>query len=253
MEKMSAYTKAKEKFRNLLTGKLYKSANSFADSMKLTASEKTKLYNALNGKSVPAADTFWDWLEHLGARIVWPDEAHDLSREVRFIGPRFVSATESAPPPDAADYLAVPLAEEPVAAGPGIIPDDKVRGWIIVWRQHESIRFKSDLVAVRIGDREHSMIPTLYPGDIVLVDRADRDPSPAGKIMLICEPPPDCGAAIKKVKTRKRDGDVQVTFYSDNTRDYPPDTYSLNKDYGGDITRAIAGRVIWAWSDITKK
>lgn len=253
MEKMSAYTRIKARFKDLVSGNLYKSANAFADSMKLTPSEKTKLYKALSDKTVPTADTFLEWLEHLGAKIVWPDEDRDMAREVRFVGPRFVSAEDKAAPPANEDYLAVPLADEPVAAGPGLIPEDKIKGWILVWRGHESIRFKTDLVAVQIGEREHSMVPTLHPEDIVLVDRSDRDPSPAGKIMLICEPPPDCGAAIKKVRTQKRDGDVQITFYSDNTRDYPPDTYSLNKDYGGDITRAIAGRVIWAWSDMTRK
>lgn len=221
--------------------------------MKLTPSEKTNLYNALKDKTIPSAAAFMDWLEHLGARIVWPDEGKEPGKDVRFVGPRFLSSGDAAPGPVDDDYLAVPLADEPVAAGPGLIPDDKIRGWILVWRGHESVRFKSDLVAVQIGPREQSMIPTLYPGDIVLVDRSDRDPSPAGKIMLICEPAPDGGAAIKKVKTRKRDGDVQLTFYSDNVKSYPPDTYSLNQDYNGDITRAIAGRVIWAWSDMTKK
>ncbi len=36
------------------------------------------------------------------------------------------------------------------------------------------------------------MVPTLHPGDIVLVDRAEKAPDPPGKIMLVCEPDGGC-------------------------------------------------------------
>jgi phage repressor protein C with HTH and peptisase S24 domain len=47
-------------------------------------------------------------------------------------------------------------------------------------------------VAVSIGKGEVSMVPTLHPGDIVLVDRAEKAPDPPGKIMLVCEPDGGC-------------------------------------------------------------
>ena len=71
--------------------------------------------------------------------------------------------------------------------------------------------------------------------------------------MLVVEPGHDGGAMVKRVSTQKVDGDVELIFYSDNAKEYPPSIYRLNRDYGGDIARAIVGRVLWAWSDMTRK
>jgi hypothetical protein len=172
---------------------------------------------------------------------------------VCFRPPDKAQAVTGAPDPQPDDYLAVPLASSPVAAGPGLIPEDRIEGWVLVWRHQESIRFRSNLVAVEIGKNELSMVPTLHPGDIVLVDRNDRDPSPAGKIMLVSEPGPEGGTMVKRVNTKRLDGDLELIFYSDNSREFPPVTYRLGRDYDDDINRAIAGNVVWAWSDMTRK
>jgi hypothetical protein len=58
---------------------------------------------------------------------------------------------------------------------------------------------------------------------------------------------------IKRVAVKRLDDDLELVFYSDNSRDFPPMTYRLVRDYDGDLNRAIAGRVIWAWSDMTRK
>jgi hypothetical protein len=55
------------------------------------------------------------------------------------------------------------------------------------------------------------------------------------------------------VAVSRVDSDTEFVFYSDNSREYPPQTYRLKRDYGGDPTRAIVGRVVWAWSDMTRK
>ena len=39
----------------------------------------------------------------------------------------------------------------------------------------------------------------------------------------------------------------------DNAATNPPLLYSLREDYGGEISNAIVGRVIWAWSDVRGK
>jgi hypothetical protein len=71
--------------------------------------------------------------------------------------------------------------------------------------------------------------------------------------MLVTEPDPDGGAMVKRVATQRQDGDVELVFYSDNSPEHPPRTYRLGRDYDGDLNRAIAGRVIWAWSDMSRK
>ena len=231
-------------------GKRYPNNKRMADELDIDPSQLNRFLKMERGLN---ADSLGHILDRIGATITFGDEPADAAKEVCFRLPGKTQAEGSAPDPQSEDYLAVPLAASPVAAGPGLIPEDKVEGWVLVWRHQESIRFRSNLVAVEVGKNELSMTPTLHPGDIVLVDRNDRDPSPAGKIMLVCEPGVEGGTMVKRVNTKRLDDDVEIIFYSDNSRDFPPTTYRLGRDYDGDITRAIGGNVVWAWSDMTQK
>lgn len=231
--------------------KPYANRKRMADALGIDPSQLNRF---MDGERGLAVDSLGRILDGLSARIVLPDALEaEGAREVCFVSPRMTGAGRDVSPPAAEDYFAVPLASEPVAAGPGRVPEDQIRGWVLVWRHHESIRFRNDLVAVEIGKNQLSMTPTLHPGDIVLVDRAERSPDPAGKIMLVSEPGPEGGCAVKRVSTRHVDGDLELVFYSDNSRDFPPSVYRLNRDYGGELSHAIAGRVVWAWSDMTRK
>lgn len=231
-------------------GKRYPNNKRMADELDIDPSQLNRFLKMERGLN---ADSLGHILDRIGATITFGDDPADAAREVCFRMPEKGQAYGSMPDLQAEDYIAVPLATSPVAAGPGLIPEDKVEGWVLVWRHQESIRFRSNLVAVEVGKSEVSMTPTLHPGDIVLVDRNDRDPSPAGKIMLVREPGADGETTVKRVNTKRLDDDVEIIFYSDNSRDFPPATYRLARDYGGDITRAIGGNVVWAWSDMTQK
>jgi len=231
-------------------GKRYPNNKRMADDLGVDPSQLNRFLKKERGLN---ADSLGHILDKLGATIAFGDEPADAGREVCFMMPGKTQAEADAQNPSAEDYLAVPLAASPVAAGPGLIPEDKIGGWVLVWRHQESIRFRTNLVAVEVGKNELSMTPTLHPGDIVLVDRNDRDPSPAGKIMLVCEPGHDGGCMVKRVNTKRLDDDLELIFYSDNSRDFPPTTYRLERDYEGDINRAIGGNIVWAWSDMTRK
>lgn len=231
-------------------GGRYANKKRMADDLGMDPSQFNRF---LSGERGLNAESLGRILDKFGGRVLFPDEPRETTREVCFVAPEKLTSPRGAKGPTPEDYLAVPLAASPVAAGPGLIPEDKIQGWVLVWRHHESVRFRSNMVAVQVGKNEHSMVPALHPGDIVLVDRSDRDPSPAGKIMLVCEPGLDGGVMVKRVSAKKVEGDVELVFYSDNSRDFPPMTYRLNRDYDGEITRAIAGKVVWAWSDMTRK
>lgn len=220
--------------------------------------DPSQLNRFLDGERGLSAETIGRILDGLGARMVLPgaeaEVAAPTAREVCFVSARSTLGAgggRDLPLPQSEDYFAVPLAHSAAAAGPGILPEDQVRGWVLVWRHHESVRFRSDLVAVEIGKGEMSMVPTLHPGDIVLVDRAERSPDPAGKIMLVCDP--EGGCAVKRVSARPVEGDTELVFYSDNSREFPPMVRRLRRDYGGELASAIGGRVVWAWSDMTRK
>lgn len=232
------------------TGKPFINKKRMADALKVDPSQLNRFMDDDRGLN---SDTLGRILDALGAEVSFPDEPADAAMEVCFVSPQKVSSPADVKDPLPEDYLAVPLAASPVAAGPGLVPEDAIESWVLVWRHHESVRHRSNLVAVQIGKGERSMTPNLHPGDIVLVDRDDREPSPAGRIMLVCEPGPEGGAMIKRVSTKALDNDLELIFYSDNSKDFPPMTYRLMRDYDGDIARAIGGNVVWAWSDMSCK
>ena len=144
----------------------------------------------------------------------------------------------------------MPLVEE-VGAGPGLIPQGELLSWFLVYRHQDAIRYRRDLIAVRIGKRSTSMLPILHPGDVVLVDRQDRDVMTPGRIMLVMDP--DGAGMIKRVAVEevKSERDWRIVFYSDNVANHPPIVYSLREDFLGDWDRAVVGRAIRAWSDIS--
>ncbi len=205
----------------------------------------------LDGTRVPNLENLSPVFEKLGISFRKPSD-HDVSRDVCWVNAKVMPAGEYVAPPVAEDYIAAPLVGE-VGAGPGYLPQESVESWFLVYRNVPAIMGRRNLIAVEIGDRSTSMQPLLNPGDIVLVDRDDIDVSRPGHIMLVRDP--DGAGMVKRVSVQpsadRRDFSLQ--FYSDNAAENPPLLYSLRADYGGDISNAIVGRVIWAWSDVRWK
>lgn len=201
------------------------------------------------GKRSPKLEDVAPIFDVMQAKIVLPDE-EDPARDICFVDARAVPAGANQPPPEVEDYLAVPLVEE-VGAGPGLIPQGELLSWFLVYRHQDAIRYRRDLIAVRIGKRSTSMLPILHPGDVVLVDRQDRDVMTPGRIMLVMDP--DGAGMIKRVAVEevKSERDWRIVFYSDNVANHPPIVYSLREDFLGDWDRAVVGRAIRAWSDIS--
>ncbi|WP_084448587.1 S24 family peptidase [Desulfovibrio inopinatus] len=226
------------------------SLDKLASRLKTTRSTLSKIFT--KGRR-PNASDFLDWLEILGGKVVFPEDIKNQSREVCFVDAKIVGAESGYPQPLPEPYLAVPLADGPVAAGRGMVPSDGIKSWVLVFRNHPSVRFRSNLVAVEIGKGQESMIPLLHPNDIVLVDKDDFRPEPNGGIFLIREP--DDSVSIKRVFVKRKDSEIMLNFVSQNPDilSYPPLLYGLNEHYGGDISRAIIGRCVWAWSDLTRK
>ena len=201
------------------------------------------------GKRSPKLEDIAPIFDVMQAKIVLPDE-EDPARDICFVDARAVPAGANQPPPEVEDYLAVPLVEE-VGAGPGLIPQGELLSWFLVYRHQDAIRYRRDLIAVRIGKRSTSMLPILHPGDVVLVDRQDRDVMTPGRIMLVMDP--DGAGMIKRVAVEevKSERDWRIVFYSDNVANHPPIAYSRREDFLGDWDRAVVGRAIRAWSDIS--
>lgn len=226
----------------------YPNRKRMADALGIDPSQLNRFLDGERGLSVESLGRI---LDGLGARVVLPGDAAEPGLSVRFVAPRAVGAAPDAVPPDAGDYFAVPLATMAVAAAPGRIGQEDIHGWMLVWRHHESVRFRADLVAVSIAPGDDDMAPALHAGDIVLVDRGEKSPDPAGKIMLVREP--DGACLVRRVATQSAGDDLELVFYADAPRLVPPRMRRLRRDYAGDLSRAIVGRVVWAWSDMTRK
>jgi len=191
-------------------------------------------------------------MERLGISLRYPKAPEP--REVCFVDAKIVQAGKGAPPPEAEDYLAVPLVGE-AGAGPGIISQEDIESWILVYRKHRSVQRRSNLLAVEIEKGQASMTPTLHPEDIVLVDRDDWGQqsgyTPPGNIYLVREPGQEDGGMVKRVALAGKGDMGTITFYSDN-KEGGPDTH-LMSSYDHDLRQAIVGKVVWAWTDLSRK
>ncbi len=231
-------------------GKRFPNNKRMADELGVDPSQLNRFLKKERGLN---ADSLGHILDKVGATIAFDDEATDAAREVCLCLPGENHAGPGTPNLRPEDYLAVPVVPMGLAATHGNIPDNRINGWMFVWRQQQSFRAGNNLAAVETGSKDFAMAPTLHPGDMVLIDRNDHTPSPAGKIVLMHTPAPDGQAMIRRVSTRQLDDDLELVFYSDDNRQFPPVTYSLKQDFHGDITQAIRGSVAWAWSDLSQK
>lgn len=200
----------------------------------------------LSGKRVPSIKNISPIIDRLGKFVTEIEPAKDVC----FVNAKVVPAGEHVHPPQAEDYIAAPLVGE-VGAGPGYVAQEDVESWFLVYKHVPAIMHRRDLIAVEIGDHSTSMSPLLNPGDIVLVDRDDHSVEHPGHIMLVRDP--DGAGMIKRVALNKDGDDWSLQYYSDNAAKNPPMTFKLGEDYDGDITKAVVGRVIWAWSDVRNK
>jgi hypothetical protein len=208
----------------------------------------------VRGTRTPALGQISDVFARLGVKVSLPEWPDETSREVCFVDAKIVPAGEGVPRPEAESYLAVPLVGE-AGAGPGIIAQDDIKSWVLVYRGHRSVQRRSNLLAVEVGRGQTSMIPTLHPEDVVLVDRDDWGQqsgyTPPGNIYLVREPGQEGGGMVKRVALAGK-GDMEtITFYSDN-KEVGPDTH-LMSSYDHDLRQAIVGKVVWSWCDLSRK
>ena len=196
------------------------------------------------------ANTFLDWLEKLGARIVFPDEDETM-REVRIVQSLRHESANGLPGPIYDQYREIPLVAV-VSAGRGRVAEEQIESWVMVYVGEPSIRGRPHLIAVRVGQGEVSMEPLISPRDIVVVDLDERTPKNDGNVWLVRDPKTRDGA-IKRVKVDGFGKSQTIAFYSDNFVDYPPQIYSVELDFDGRLENAIVGRCVWHWRDLTRK
>jgi hypothetical protein len=139
------------------------------------------------------------------------------------------------------NYLAVPLTEGFIGAGQeGAIPWEYVESLIYIPLQELGHREGHNLRAIRIGRFSTSMLPTLRPGDIVVIDPQERPPNkPIDKNGIYAVRHMEKEHAALK---RLRELNDYWLLLSDNQEVDPILIPKLDTD------SFIIGRVIWSWS-----
>lgn len=218
-------------------------------------SEPNLITRWLKKERIPRADKMGEVMDKLGMKLIPPDEKIELTREVCFVDAKIVPAGHAATPPEAEDYVAVPLVGE-AGAGPGMVSEDKLKSWVLVYKNMPSLSRRSNFIAVEIGKNQRSMTPLLHPGDMVLVDLDDHGQdgfrSP-GNIFLVREPGQEGGGMVKRVSLSGKGDNTLITYYSENAEENEPEPYFLKADFENDLTKAIVGKVVWAWTDLSRK
>lgn len=230
--------------------------NNQSELSRLSGIPQSTINRIFKSKGAPRGDILGKLLDAVGARIIFPDEHQDMTREAIFADYRLVNTPNGAPPPTDSHYLAVPMVGMS-GAGTGmndpIVPDGN---YLMVIRNHPSIMRRSNLIGVKIGKGETSMKGLLNPGDIVVVDRADiiNPPRLPGNIYLVRDPDSEEGAMVKRVVFREsKKGTLDIVFYSENAAEHPPMVYDFQETFEGNVERALIGRVVVCFSDMTDK
>ena len=143
------------------------------------------------------------------------------------------------------DYYAAPLINGHIAAGSGRIVEEDIQSFVWIYGPSLKDRRRHNMNAVKIGPNEKSMVPTLRPGDIVLIDRDDPKSESGfrdGRVYAIRTDSMSGECAIKRLY---RDDESECLMISSDNRKYPPKTAWTN-----DIQLLIIGRVVWGWRNL---
>lgn len=219
----------------------FRNKKQMADALDLDPSQLGRYLKGERGLNVESLGRV---LDGLGVRLVFPDQAGESAREVCFVSADKVSAAAAAQEAEPGDFLAVPLVDAAEAALSGAVPESRVRGWVLVRRDHPGMAGRSDLAAVAVADE--SLSPLLRPGDLAVIDRADRAPEPPGSIMLVQAP--GQVPVLRRVSAAPGPDGPELTFSSDHPRDFPPATVRPAPGQ-----RPVIGRVLWSFGDVTGK
>ncbi len=142
---------------------------------------------------------------------------------------------------DPKDYVPVPLVKnENLIDGPAI-PLSNIAHFGPAHKSAAFVQGRTHLISVRITD--DTMAPLLATDDYVIVDMDDRE-IVQGSLYLARNP----DRTITAVRRVFVDGDA-ISFY-DKEHSVTPRIFSLSRDYGNDISRAIIGRIIWGRIDM---
>ncbi|MHC1788563.1 hypothetical protein [Solidesulfovibrio sp.] len=191
-----------------------------------------------------------EWLDKLDARLLWPDQVPSNQRAVSFVSPEAPAEAKGCVSPDA--YRAIPLVSLAAASIVGLIPDSKIDGWHLVSQNNPALMTRNNLVCCLVESGRQGMEPVATTGDVAVIDRDDIRVSneKRGNIFLINDKYD--GICLRRVRLEVRGRETLIIVYADNDSSPP---YSVDASAGLDkeVPKVIIGRVVYLWSDLSKK
>ena len=141
--------------------------------------------------------------------------------------------------------VALPVLATPIAEGQQLLLDpDPEHDSTLAFRK-DAIKTCTRPVCLRVGRREASMVPTIQPADVVLIDRnIQRRRHPADGHVYVVNLDPlegdDHGSAITRAETS--DGLLILTSDNPDKQHYPTRTHNVRRQTLPDI---LVGEVVW--------
>lgn len=165
----------------------------------------------------------------------------------------FVPGEPEAPAATLDGFALVPLLKTPIAAGKPLVvqPDPETDGQLAF--TVGLTRKYPGAVCVHVGSREESMLPTITPGDTLMLDTRPevRTHPEQGGIFAVnyaLLDPGEQGAAIKRIEVL--DGMLVVLSDNPDKRNYPTMVRSLR---GINILQVLIGQVVWHGRYVTPR
>ncbi len=142
-------------------------------------------------------------------------------------------------------FAALPLLARPIAAGrPLEIEPDPDRDQALAFSDYFVARFTRP-VCLRVGRGEESMVPTIVPGDVVVIDqRPERRIRPkAGHIFAVNFAPltGEAGGALKRIEVSQG----MLIVASDNPDKVKYGTLVVPLSDGLNLLDVLKGEVVW--------
>jgi len=134
-------------------------------------------------------------------------------------------------------FGALPLLTQSIGAGPALVITGAVETFLAF--NVTFIRQFVDPVCLRVGDKEESMIPTILPGDLIVIDQDKRKRMhpKAGHVYAVNV---DGGGTIKRIELRNHT--LIVLADNDNKSHFPTELIDVQDV---DLTTIIIGEVVW--------
>jgi hypothetical protein len=233
---------------------------SFSDSYRTVVQEAIDLYGAatvaektginsrnlkkwVDGTQAPRADLLGRVIDLMDWKLV----KAGVNTDARLEAQDFVIANGTiASKVDLSQYEAVPLVKDPnIIRDDNHIPDSSVQHYALIHKSTRTLdECSPNLVAVSVAETAVGTLLEEYA--VVIVDLNDNQIE-QGRIYLVRNPKGD--TYLRRVCVNEEQ--TMITFYA-VSHNVMPEMYSINDDFGGEISRAIVGRGVRIRSDLRK-